>query len=322
MKKDKNMQFVNSELFDLFDEQFSFRSFNNSVNKQIIKSNNVINTIGKIAMRDDKKEDDFRLVVDMSDEMKETYKNGNLKLDIVDGKTYAQLKNNGKYGKKLSISEETIKEGITDEDIAFATQLASIQEQLTQMMDALKDIEGYVVDTLQGLHNDRIGLFFSGLSTYVEASQMKDSTLKDMLISQSIKAINDSQSQVIQEFKHDLSYLINHEFEKEKGRHKRIEEKMSNIHICFESIYRATMLKSIIYFDMKQLAPMFACLEEYGRFINNFVKPYAGKLIEFDPREDRLINTIWQKRAESFKCCESLKTQLTNKHTYLLISGG
>ena len=156
----------------------------------------------------------------------------------------------------------------------------------------------------------------------MESSQVSDPYLKQLLISQSIKSINDSQSQVIQEFKNDIKYLINHEFNENKNqkRQKLINDKMNNIHKCFEAVYRATMLKAMIYYDIKQLPAMFMALEEYGRFIEKIVKPNASRLTEFDAREDKLINTIWEKRAESFNKCSEIKNMLVSTNTYLITS--
>lgn len=320
MRKDSisKQLFRNYELLDLYNDQFSFDSFQNSIKAKNEESREIIDTVVNTASK--KEDDDIKLVVNLSDEMKEAYKNGDIKLDTgKNGEMYAQVRKNGKYGKKLSISEELNDKGLDSSDITFAMELSAIKEQLNEMVEALKDIETYVVEVAHGLHNDRIGLFYSGLSTYMEASQVTDPSLKNLLISQSIKSINDSQSQVMQEFKNDVKYLLNHEYENNKNqkRHKIIEEKMDNLHICFETIYRATMLKTRIYFDIKQLPAMFMSLEEYGRFIDQIVMPNTPKLVEFD-KEEKLINTIWDKRANSFKECTNIKNSLLTINTYYI----
>ena len=311
--------FVNSELLELFEDQFSADSFRMAIDRKYKESNQIISTvIGSATGKE--KEDDVKFVVNLPDDMKDAYKNGDIKFDTgKNGEMYAQLRKNGKYGKKLSISEELGENGLSETDIAFAAELNAIKETLTKIVDALEEIEGYVIDTVEGLHNDRVGLLYSGLSTYMEASQIPDSSLKELLISQAIKSLNDSQAQIMQEFKYDLQYLVNHEFDNEKGKRKKIiYEKMGNIHRCFEVIYRAFMIKSMIYFDVKQLPAMFMSFEEYGRFIEKLIKPNASKLAEFDPKEGKLINTIWQKRSSSFKECSGLKTKLLTANTFYI----
>lgn len=316
-KLDNKQLFINYELLDLFDEQFNIDSFEYNIKTRFNESDQIINTIYESATGN-KKDEDVKLVVNMSDELKEAYKNGDIKLDTdKNGEMYAQLKNKGKYGKKLSVREET---GELDAaDISFAMELNAIKEQLSKIVETLKDIETYVVEVVEGLHNDRVGLFYSGLSTYIEASQVTEKSLRYFLASQAIQSINDSQAQVIQEFKNDVKYLINHEFNdsKNKKRQTIIKEKMDNIHRCFETIYRATLLKAIIYFDLKQLPAMLLSLEQYGRFIEKLVEPNVSKLIEFD-KEDKLINTIWEKRADSFKECAEIKNILSSTKTYYI----
>ena len=316
----KKNSFVNYELLGLFDEQFNIDSFKDSINNELQKSYEIVDAIVKTT-KNDNKQNDVKLVVNMSDDLKTAYKNGDIVLDTgKNGEMYAQVRKNGKYGKKLSISEEIENNEISSNDIAFAVELNSIKEQLNNIVDALQALETYVVDIVEGLHNDRVGLFYSGLSSYMEASQISNSSLKELMISQSIKSINDSQAQMIQEFKNDVKYLINHEYDNDKNQKRQIiiKDKMNNIHICFELIYRSTMLKTMIYFDIKQLSAMFMVLEEYGRFIEKIVKPNASKLVEFDPMEDKLINTIWGSRANSFRECEDIKEKLlSNKRYYI-----
>ncbi|MBR0461969.1 MAG: hypothetical protein IJJ00_04570 [Erysipelotrichaceae bacterium] len=318
VKKSK-VYFKNNELLDLFSDQFSLKSFKDNIDHRTDESDSVLNAIDKaVSKKNDK--DDVKLVVNLTDEQKQAYADGTLKLDVdKDGNMYAQLKNNGKYGKKLNISEDLEKQDLEIADARFSAELNAIKDQLAKMVEALEAIEEYVVEVLQGLHNDRIGLFYSGLGMYLEASQMENSPIKELLISQAIKSLNDSQAQVMQEFKSNIVYLKNHEYKNEKSnRQKKMHEKMDSIHKCFEIIYRAILLKAIIYFDIKQLPSMLMVFEEYRRFVETMVKPNASFLIECDPREDMLINTIWQKRASSFMGCEEAKAQLLQCNTYYI----
>ena len=65
-------------------------------------------------------------------------------------------------------------------------------------------------------HNDRVGLYYSGLSLYLEALQVNDASLRKELIAQSLKSLNDSQAQIIQEFKSDIAFLRSPQFNKIK----------------------------------------------------------------------------------------------------------
>lgn len=312
-----NTKYINSELLDWLDDEFAFEALKYSVEKKTKESDEIIKKIKANLIADNN--DEVKYVVNISDEQKEAIKNGTLKLDSKDGELFAQLKENGKYGKKLSIKEEVQKQGLTQAEAMFAVELASIKEQLENIVEALGEIQGYVIDTIEGLHNDRVALLYSGIHSYIEASQMVDSSLKDLLIAQSIKSLNDSQAQLMQEFKYNLNYLVSKEYKKERGKRKQtIDAKMDDIHRCFDVISKATLLKAMIYMNINQIPSMLVTFEEYGKFINKLIKPHAKFLVECDHRETKLINTIWEQRASSFENCLNTKNILENNHTYYI----
>ena len=264
--------------------------------------NNILESINQ------EESDDVKLVVDLSDEMKEKYKQGLLKFDKdKDGKMYAQLRDeNNRYGKKLNIKED-----IKESDLIFASQLNMITDVLNEIVDTLENVEIYIHNVLLDLHNDRVGLYYSGLALYLEALQTSDESLKNALIAQSLKSLNDAQAQIIQEFKSDIYYLKSPEFLKiKKKKHDVLIEKMQNIHECYQTINRIISLKAMIYFDNNQLSSMMIVCTEYQRFIDAVIKPNKGFLIECDPRDDKLINGIWEKRANTFIQCKDIQKQL------------
>lgn len=312
-----NTKYINGELLDWLNDEFAFEALKYSIEKKTKESDEIIKKIKANLIADNN--DEVKYVVNISDEQKEAIKNGTLKLDSKDGELFAQLKENGRYGKKLSIKEEVQKQGLTQAEAMFAVELASIKEQLENIVEALGEIQGYVIDTIEGLHNDRVALLYSGIHTYIEASQMVNSPLKDLLIAQSIKSLNDSQAQLMQEFKYNLNYLVSKEYKKEKGKRKQtIDAKMDDIHRCFDVISKATLLKAMIYMNINQIPSMLVTFEEYGKFINKLIKPYAKFLVECDHRETKLINTIWEQRAASFENCLNTKNILENNHTYYI----
>lgn len=312
-----NTKYINGELLDWLNDEFAFEALKYSIEKKTKESDEIIKKIKANLIADNN--DEVKYVVNISDEQKEAIKNGTLKLDSKDGELFAQLKENGRYGEKLSIKEEVQKQGLTQAEAMFAVELASIKEQLENIVEALGEIQGYVIDTIEGLHNDRVALLYSGIHTYIEASQMVNSPLKDLLIAQSIKSLNDSQAQLMQEFKYNLNYLVSKEYKKEKGKRKQtIDAKMDDIHRCFDVISKATLLKAMIYMNINQIPSMLVTFEEYGKFINKLIKPYAKFLVECDHRETKLINTIWEQRASSFENCLNTKNILENNHTYYI----
>lgn len=301
------------QLLDLYNEQFKFDSFKTMIKKKSDKSNELINHF--ISNCQDSSEEDVNFKVVLSDELKESYKKGLLKFDHdKDGNLYAQLRqDNGRYGKKLNIEED-----IKETDLVFAAQLNTIKDVLVEIVDTLENIEECVNEIISGLHNDRIGLYYSGISTYLEALQTKDPELKRQLTSQALKALNDSQAQIIQEFKSDVSYLKSSEFQNiKKKKHDRLVEKMNNIHECYQCINRIIALKAMIYFDNSELSAMMIVCTEYQRFIDRFIKPNSSFLVECDPKDDKLINGIWKQRANAFIQCTKLQNAIRNQQIYI-----
>ena len=300
-------------LLDLYDEQFSYNSFKELIHNKSEESHKVINEL--INQFEIDTDDDVNLKVNLSDEVKEKYKQGLIKFDKdKDGNMYAQLRENGKYGKKLTISEET-----KQTDLVFAAQLNNIKDVLVEIVDLLENIEECVNNVLTDLHNDRVGLYYSGISIYLEALQTTDTSLQKQLIAQSIKSLSDSQAQIMQELKSDVAYLKSSEYQKiKKKKHERLVEKMQNIHECYQTINRIITLKAMIYFDNNQLSSMLMVYKQYQRFIDAFIKPNAAFLIECDPRDDKLINGVWNKRANAFIECKELQNALNGNDLFYI----
>lgn len=300
----------NQDLFDecllnLYDEQFKYSTFKTLISKKQNEANQFMNHVFESISHD---EEDVKFVVDLSDEMKEKYKQGLLKFDkSKDDKLYAQLRDeNNKFGKKLNIKED-----IKESDLVFANQLNMVTDILNEIVDTLENVENCIQNVLLDLHNDRVGLYYSGLALYLEALQASDHSLKNELIAQSLKSLNDAQAQIIQEFKSNIYYLKSSQFSKiKKKKHDTLVEKMQNIHECYQTINRIISLKAMIYFDNNQLSSMMMVCTEYQRFIDIIIKPNKGFLVECDPRDDKLINGIWEKRANALIRCKKIQKQL------------
>lgn len=295
---------LDESLLNLYDEQFKYSSFKSLISKKYNQSNEFMNQLFDSIEQDD----DVNLVVNLSDDLKEKYKQGLLRFDKdKDGNMYAQLRDEkNHYGKKL-----TIKEQVNEKDLLIASQLNIIKDILDEIVDTLENIEENISHILMEFHNDRVGLYYSGLSLYLEALQVNDVSLKNELIAQSLKSLNDSQAQIIQEFKSDITFLRSPQFDKiKRKKHDCLLEKMQNIHECFQTINRIVTLKAMIYFDNNQLNSMMMVCTEYQRFIDVIIKPNVGFLIECDPRDDKLMNGIWRKRANALLDYKKIQKEL------------
>lgn len=240
-----------------------------------------------------------RYVVDMSDETIQAIDNGVLKLAQENGNLYAQLKNNGKYGKKLPIKKEVFRKGIDPAQLANALQMQALQEQLQDMADQLTLIDGSVREVLQGQQNDRIGLYYSGLSLFLESKCAADSSLRSALQAQALRALAEATFQLKLMMESDIRYLEQKEYENAKGKRKQmILEHMNSIYQSFAFIHQATLLRAGIYCDIGELGAMARVLEEYSRFIEIDVAKNALLLAQHDVNDDGTSSGLWATRSE------------------------
>lgn len=266
-------------------------------------------------------EKEARYVVNMSKETMEAIEQGLIKLDKgKDGQMYAQLRDaNNCYGKKLSISEELVEQGIDTLGAINALQLKAIQEQLLEIADAIDAISEDVETVIQGQQNDRLGLFHAGRALLVEAQNVQDPTFKKLLSSQALKSLSDASAQMELQLQSDVAYLINGQYEKKKGkRDEEIETRMDAVNKCFEAIHQAALLKASIYYEAGELRAMLAAVSEYGQFLEEVVVPNAPLLAEFDQKDNLLSGGTWTTRSRSLAGVEELKGQLSAGSSFYL----
>ena len=242
----------------------------------------------------------FRLVVDASDETLQAIDRGDIKLTTDKmGNTFAQMKrSDGRYGKKLPIKREEFSQGIDPVQAANAMQVKALQEQLDEIAEQITVIDGRVKEVLRGQQNDRIGLFRSGMSLYLEAREVSDEGLRKLLVAQSLRALSDATAQLDLELQEDVAYLSNGEYRKAKGkRTELIDEKMASINRCFPVLHQASVAVAAIYCEQGEVKAMASALEAYSRLIEQTVGSRAGLLAEFDASDDGTDRGVWRSRA-------------------------
>ena len=314
------------DFLSIFDEQFSIDDFEKAI-KSGEKETKSILSKARCAVRNACKEiedDDYHYEVDMSDELKEAIESGDVKLLTgKDGLIYAQLRDGkGRFGKPLPIKKELDNQGISIEQIELAMQMEAIKNLLETMIAKLKSIEGRVRDVIQGQHNDRVGLFYSGLSLYAEAQGISDEYLRTFTLANALKSLNDANSQVIQEIRTNIEYLATEQYNKSKNGTKEIEEKLASINKCYDVVYRSTFLKSTIYFERGEIAAMLTCLDEYGRFVQRLINPYVGMLSELDKNDKFIEKGTWGEIANTLSICADMREKISEPEALLIAMKG
>lgn len=314
--------FQGFDFLSIFDEQFSIDDFDKTIQSGKEASKEIISK-ARIAIKNayDDSDESFHYEVRMTEELKQAIELGEVSLVTgKDGLVYAQLRGEkGRFGKPLPVEKQLEEQGITAEQLQLALQMDAIRNQLEVMISTLRSIEGRVTEVIQGQHNDRIGLFYSGLSLFAEANCISDNTLRTQLYSQSLKALSDANSQVIQEIRSCIEYLATEQYKGIKDGTKQIEERLSSIHKCYDVVYRSTFLKAAIYHEKNEISAMLTTIDEYSRFVQKLIIPYVGMLSELDKNEKFIEKGTWGKIASTLSVCGDMRKQL-NSEIPLMIS--
>ena len=323
MGKDVLTKSVNpiNNCLSLFDEQFTISDFSESIEVAEASSESVLSIVRAVVQKAySKNQEDSNYVVDMSNELKESIDNGDIELVTrKGGEIYAQLRSaNGRFGKPIPIKKELNEEGISVEAVQMALQMDVIKVQLKIIIEDIKEIEGRLTDVFQGQKNDRIGLFYSGLSLFAEARGINDEFLKKQIMAQALKSISDANSQMIQEIRTSVEYLVTEQYRQLKNKTEKIDEHLSVIQQCYDVVYRASFLKASIYQENGEIASMLMAIDQYGRFVEKMIVPYVGKLSELDRSNKFIEKGRWGKIAHSLVSCQELIQQISEGSTYLL----
>ncbi len=241
----------------------------------------------------------FRLVVDATDSTLQAIESGKIKLTVEKGgKTFAQIRNGNKYGEKLPIKRETFAKGIDPVQMANAMQMRAIQEQMQRISYQIESIDHSVLEVIQGQQSDRIALYYSGLSLYLEACKVNDPAMRKALISQSLRALSEATFQLVLKMQDDIRYLKGKEYnlEKASSRVSAIDDRMRSIERSFSIIHQAAMLRAAIYCKEGELPAMASVLTEYARFIGRTIAPNAELLAQCDKTDSGTKKGIWMSR--------------------------
>lgn len=270
----------------------------------------------------DENQGKIQYVVDLSEEKIQEIESGRIKLCSEKGKLLAQFRDEkGRYSEKIPIKKEVLEQNeLSEIEIENALQYKAIQQQLLEIVDVLNDIQIITNEIRKGQQNDRVALFFSGQNLYQEARVISDDSFRKLLLAQSIKSLSDAYAQLVQEIREDILFVVNREYNniKNTSRKSAVEERIQNIHKCFELINRSAVLKAFIYYENNEPSAMLRTIDEYGVFLKTLIVPNALQLSEHDPSDRMLYETNWERRANTLAQANDLE-QLLQRHEYYLM---
>ena len=265
-----------------------------------------------------------RYVVQMGDDLIKAIDEGRVKLDYKKtGEIFAQLRDaSGHFGEKLPIKKELIAAGVDPFSVGTALQMKAIEQKLDAMIDTLEDIGQDVSEVIQGQHNDRIGLFNSGLNLYLESRNIQNQEFQMLVVAQALKSLSDGNEQILQALRADVNYLLEGKYKQKKGKSaEEIQERMININKCFDVIHRSFLLKAGIYYEREEIQAMLSTMDEYGKFLQREIVPIAPSLAEFDKTDTLLQGGKWEKRALMLTEIGAMRNQLATTSVFYLGTG-
>ncbi len=267
----------------------------------------------------------YKYVVDATESTLDAIESGKIKLTTENsGKMFAQIREvNGHYGSKLPIKKEVFAKGIDPIQMANALQMKALQEQVQQIADQIAIIDHSVIEVIQGQQNDRIGLYYSGLTLYLEARNVNDPEMKRALIAQSLRALSEARFQLGLTMQSDIKYLADGDYKIGKGKSvELIDKRIDSINQSFAFIHQATMLRAGIYCNEGELSAMSTVLNEYSYFIDSTIAKNAGILAQCDKTDAGTDKGVWKTRAKLKLDVSKFNKQLnaTDKTIYLGVS--
>lgn len=291
--KSKNgyMDLMSPELDELspYDAAYPVELLSSGLKLKLAQAENVVENVYKavakaspmVAQVYEATKKGYRYVVDATESTLEAIESGKIKLTTGNtGKMYAQIReSNGHYGSKLPIKKDVFAKGFDPVKMANALQMKALQEQVQQIANQIAVIDHSVREVIQGQQNDRIGLYYSGLTLYLEARNVNDSEMKKALIAQSLRALSEATFQLGLTMQSDIKYLADGEFKIGKGKSVGlIDSRMNSINQSFAFIHQATIFRAGIYCNEGELTAMSTVLNEYSHFIDGTVAKNAGLL--------------------------------------------
>ena len=298
---------------DRYTELFA-TAFDEEVNEKSDEVAPMIDAIFKIGglvtqLNEDTHIPSLRYVLDINEEVARDIADGVIKLTKnKEGKVFAQISENGKFGSKIPIKKELI-EKASDPALAFTQlQMQALQHQMQEIVEVLKEIQYEVKNITISLHDDRVALLDSGKCLILESEKIIDEQCKKMTLSYAQSQLSLAASQIQRETTREILQLIEGSYPSKIGnRSKEIAKRMKKVETNLAHIHEVYIEKAKGYLLIDEKAAFIEVLLEYSAFLRQSIAGNAKPLAELDPGIKYFDGSVWDQRTKSIEALENFK---------------
>lgn len=177
---------------------------------------------------------------------------------VVDGK---------EYGIHRKIKDIPLGQKQVPTDVAGAMQCLSMQNQLNQIANSLKEIseacEFSFGRIIQGQRDDRLARLFSSRSGFIQALAVSDESLQRQLLIQAVCDANSARAELAFQIKSDILLLGGEKAPKAKD----MEKMVSDINTAIVAMNNAVQLSLYSYQALGQHTAQLAVVKEHETFV-------------------------------------------------------
>lgn len=195
-----------------------------------------------------------------------------------------------KYGKNRKIKDIPLSTKTIPTDVAGAMQCLSMQNQLNQIANGLKEIseacEFNFGRIIQGQRDDRLAKLFSSRSCFIQALAMSDEPLQRQMLIQAVRDANSARAELAFQIKSDIFLLGGDKTPKAKD----MEKMVSDINTAIVAMNNAVQISLYSYQSLGERNAQLAVVKEH----ETFIKQVLLKEIEYKGNKHlawKLINS-------------------------------
>lgn len=171
------------------------------------------------------------------------------------------------YGKSKKIKDIPLGTKTIPTDIAGAMQCLSMQNQLNQIANGLKEIseacEFNFGRIIQGQRDDRLAKLLSSRSCFIQALAMSDESLQRQMLIQAVRDTNSARAELAFQIKSDISLLGSDKTPKAKD----MEKMVCDINTAIVAMNNAVQISLYSYQVLGERNAQLAVVKEHETFI-------------------------------------------------------